>query len=92
MPGLRPAEPGEFTRRAFHHGKLDLTAAEGLRDLIGAETEAQRRQALRQMEGDLGRLYQRWSHTLTQVGPTCGATEPSRGGHRLGDAAPGRPR
>ncbi|NXM23346.1 GTPB3 GTPase, partial [Ploceus nigricollis] len=68
LPGLRPAEPGEFTRRAFAHGKLDLTAAEGLRDLIGAETEAQRRQALRQMEGDLGRLYQRWSHALTQVG------------------------
>ncbi|NWW26689.1 GTPB3 GTPase, partial [Falcunculus frontatus] len=67
LPGLRPAEPGEFTRRAFHHGKLDLTAAEGLRDLIGAETEAQRRQALRQMEGDLGQLYQRWSHTLTQA-------------------------
>ncbi|NWV93575.1 GTPB3 GTPase, partial [Machaerirhynchus nigripectus] len=67
LPGLRPAEPGEFTRRAFRHGKLDLTAAEGLRDLIGAETEAQRRQALRQMEGDLGRLYQRWSHTLTQA-------------------------
>ncbi|NXB10755.1 GTPB3 GTPase, partial [Cnemophilus loriae] len=67
LPGLRPAEPGEFTRRAFRHGKLDLTAAEGLRDLIGAETEVQRRQALRQMEGDLGRLYQRWSHTLTQA-------------------------
>ncbi|XP_039558432.1 tRNA modification GTPase GTPBP3, mitochondrial [Passer montanus] len=67
LPGLRPAEPGEFTRRAFAHGKLDLTAAEGLRDLIGAETEAQRRQALRQLEGDLGRLYQRWSHSLTQA-------------------------
>ncbi|NXY61535.1 GTPB3 GTPase, partial [Callaeas wilsoni] len=67
LPGLRPAEPGEFTLRAFRHGKLDLTAAEGLRDLIGAETEAQRRQALRQAEGDLGRLYQRWSHALTQA-------------------------
>ncbi|NXS36151.1 GTPB3 GTPase, partial [Pomatostomus ruficeps] len=68
LPGLRPAEPGEFTRRAFHRGKLDLTAAEGLADLIGAETEAQRRQALRQLQGDLGRLYQRWSDALTQVG------------------------
>ncbi|XP_064353553.1 tRNA modification GTPase GTPBP3, mitochondrial [Dromaius novaehollandiae] len=67
LPGLRPAEPGEFARRAFHHGKLDLTAAEGLADLIQAETEAQRRQALRQMEGELGRLYQRWSETLTQA-------------------------
>ncbi|NXF00021.1 GTPB3 GTPase, partial [Menura novaehollandiae] len=67
LPGLRPADPGEFTRRAFHGGKLDLTAAEGLGDLIRAETEAQRRQALRQMEGELGRLYQRWSETLTQA-------------------------
>ncbi|NWR52629.1 GTPB3 GTPase, partial [Regulus satrapa] len=67
LPGLRPAEPGEFTRRAFRRGKLDLTAAEGLRDLIAAQTEAQRRQALRQLQGDLGRLYQRWSHALTQV-------------------------
>ncbi|NXG54046.1 GTPB3 GTPase, partial [Psilopogon haemacephalus] len=67
LPGLRAAEPGEFTRRAFRRGKLDLTAAEGLGDLIRAETEAQRRQALRQMEGELGKLYQRWSETLTQV-------------------------
>ncbi|XP_062452194.1 tRNA modification GTPase GTPBP3, mitochondrial isoform X2 [Rhea pennata] len=67
LPGLRPAEPGEFARRAFHNGKLDLTAVEGLGDLIQAETEAQRRQALRQMEGELGRLYQRWSETLTQA-------------------------
>ncbi|XP_061330685.1 tRNA modification GTPase GTPBP3, mitochondrial isoform X1 [Pezoporus flaviventris] len=67
LPGLRPAEPGEFTRRAFRRGKLDLTAAEGLGDLIRAETEAQRRQALRQMEGELGRLYQRWSDALTQA-------------------------
>ena len=47
-PKLRLAEPGEFTRRAFHEGKLDLTEAEGIIDLIDAETEAQRRQALRQ--------------------------------------------
>src|SRR5262245_37861018 len=45
VEGLRPAEPGEFTRRAFENGKLDLTKVEGLADLIGAETEAQRRQA-----------------------------------------------
>ncbi|NWX94753.1 GTPB3 GTPase, partial [Nothoprocta pentlandii] len=67
LPGLRPAEPGEFSRRAFRNGKLDLTAAEGLRDLVQAETEAQRRQALRQMDGELGRLYQRWSDSLTQA-------------------------
>ncbi|MBN3303004.1 GTPB3 GTPase, partial [Amia calva] len=64
LPGLRPAEAGEFTRRAFHAGKLDLTEVEGLGDLIHAETEAQRRQALRQMAGDLGRLYHTWSKTL----------------------------
>ncbi len=63
-PGLRSAEPGEFTRRAFENGKLDLTAAEGLADLINAETEAQRRQALRQMQGELGRLYESWRQRL----------------------------
>ncbi len=55
LPGLRPAEPGEFSRRAFANGKMDLTAAEGLADLIDAETAAQRRQALRQMQGGLAR-------------------------------------
>lgn len=67
MPGVRPAEAGEFTRRAFHAGKLDLTEVEGLGDLIHAETEAQRRQALRQMAGDLGRVYQDWSQRLIRV-------------------------
>lgn len=62
--GLRPAEPGEFTRRAFEHGKLDLTAAEGLADLVNAETEAQRRQALRQLRGELGEVYQGWHRAL----------------------------
>ncbi|XP_072295334.1 tRNA modification GTPase GTPBP3, mitochondrial [Eucyclogobius newberryi] len=64
VPGMRPAEAGEFTRRAFQAGKLGLTEVEALGDLIHAETEAQRRQALRQMSGDLGRLYQDWSHRL----------------------------
>jgi tRNA modification GTPase len=64
LPGLRPAEPGEFTRRAFDNGRLDLTAVEGLADLVGAETEAQRRQALRQLDGALGRLYDGWRETL----------------------------
>ncbi len=59
-PGLRPAEPGEFTRRAFDNGKLDLTQAEGLADLVNAETEAQRRQALRQLDGELGALCENW--------------------------------
>ncbi|XP_055799714.1 tRNA modification GTPase GTPBP3, mitochondrial isoform X3 [Salvelinus fontinalis] len=64
LEGVRPAEAGEFTRRAFHAGKLGLTEVEGLGDLIHAETEAQRRQALRQMDGELGRLYQDWSYRL----------------------------
>ena len=50
VPGCRHAEPGDFTKRAFFNGKLDLTEVEGLADLIHAETEAQRKQALRQME------------------------------------------
>ncbi len=62
--GLRPAEPGEFTRRAFLNGKLDLSAVEGLADLVAAETAAQRRQALRQLEGALGRLAEGWRARL----------------------------
>lgn len=62
--GLQPAEPGAFTRRAFDHGKLDLTEVEGLADLIAAETEAQRRQALRQLEGALGARIERWREAL----------------------------
>ncbi len=65
--GLRPAEPGEFTRRAFLHGKLDLTAAEGIADLVEAETEAQRRQALRQAGGALARRLEGWSSALTAL-------------------------
>src|SRR6202040_375289 len=53
LPGLRAAEAGEFTRRAFGNGRIDLTQGEGLADLIAAETEAQRRQALRQSDGAL---------------------------------------
>lgn len=64
IDGLRLAEPGEFTRRAFEHGKMDLTAAEGIADLIGAETEAQRLQAFRQMDGALSSLYDGWRSTL----------------------------
>jgi tRNA modification GTPase len=66
MEGLRPAEPGEFTRRAFENGKLDLTRVEGLADLIGAETEAQRRQAFRQLKGLLGDRAERWRQRLTE--------------------------
>ena len=62
--GLRIAEPGEFTRRAFENGKFDLTQAEALGDLINAETTAQRRQALRQLSGDFGALCNRWRNAL----------------------------
>lgn len=58
--GARLAEPGEFTRRAFEAGKLDLTQVEALADLLSAQTEAQRRQAVRQMDGALGRLMDGW--------------------------------
>ena len=63
-PGLRVAEPGEFTRRAFENGKMDLTEAEGLADLVAAETRSQKRQALRQLDGEIGRLYEGWRETL----------------------------
>jgi tRNA modification GTPase len=65
--GLRIAEPGEFTKRAFLNGKLDLTAAEGLADLVGAETEVQRRQALRQAGGGLNERAARWRDELTSL-------------------------
>ncbi len=65
--GLRPAEAGEFTRRAFENGKLDLTAVEGLADLIGAETQAQRRQALRQLQGLLGNRAETWRKRLIEA-------------------------
>ncbi|WP_169543756.1 tRNA uridine-5-carboxymethylaminomethyl(34) synthesis GTPase MnmE [Sneathiella aquimaris] len=64
LTNLRSAEPGEFTRRAFEHGKLDLTEAEGLGDLVNAETHAQHQQALRQMRGELGEIYTNWRQDL----------------------------
>ncbi|MBL8670618.1 MAG: tRNA uridine-5-carboxymethylaminomethyl(34) synthesis GTPase MnmE [Alphaproteobacteria bacterium] len=66
LPGLRPAEPGEFTRRAFRAGKLDLTQVEALADLVAAETEAQRRQALRQRDGGLSLLVAGWRDILVR--------------------------
>ena len=67
VEGLRPAEAGEFTRRAFENGKLDLTAVEGLADLVMAETEGQRRQAYRQMRGVLGKQADAWREKLIQA-------------------------
>lgn len=65
--GLRPAEPGEFSRRAFLNGRMDLVTAEAVADLVEAETSAQRRQALRQMEGGLGALLEGWAARLTRL-------------------------
>ena len=62
--GARPAEAGEFTRRAFLNGKMDLTEAEAVHDLVAAETTAQRRQALRQLDGALGTIYRGWADRL----------------------------
>jgi len=67
MDGLRPAEPGEFTRRAFENGRMDLTAVEGLADLIDADTAAQRRQALRQLKGLLGDRTEEWRQRLIEA-------------------------
>ncbi len=67
QPNHRMAEPGEFTRRAFENGKMDLTAAEAIADLIDAETQAQKIQALSQMDGVLSNLYESWIDRLTKT-------------------------
>lgn len=65
--GARLAEPGEFTRRAFEHGKLDLTQAEAIADLIDAESEAQHQLALTQLDGALSDLYANWREAITDI-------------------------
>jgi tRNA modification GTPase len=67
IEGCRPAEAGEFTRRAFENGRIDLTRVEGLADLVGADTEAQRRQAFRQMRGLLGDRAEAWRTQLIEA-------------------------
>ena len=67
IPCFRMAEPGEFSKRAFYNQKMDLTEAEGLADLIDAETEAQQKYALRQMEGNLKNLYEDWREKLVNI-------------------------
>jgi len=66
-PDVRMAEPGEFTRRAFENGKLDLIQAEGVADLIEAETRNQKSQALRQLDGLLSKTYEDWRERLIQI-------------------------
>ncbi|WP_298692932.1 tRNA uridine-5-carboxymethylaminomethyl(34) synthesis GTPase MnmE [uncultured Sphingomonas sp.] len=65
--GLRQAEPGEFTRRALFNGRLDLSAVEGLADLLAAETESQRREAMRRADGMLGRKLDGWMRRLVEI-------------------------
>jgi tRNA modification GTPase len=67
IEGCRLAEPGEFTRRGFENGKLDLTEVEGLADLIAAETQAQRRQAFRQLKGLIGDRAEEWRRSLIEA-------------------------
>src|SRR6266481_6974617 len=67
IENVRAAEPGEFTRRAFENGKLDLTEAEGLDDLIRADTDRQRRQALRQLKGLLGDKARDWRAQIIEA-------------------------
>ena len=74
MPGLRLAEPGEFTRRALENGCLDLSQVEGLADLIDAETEAQRRQALRVLSGAVGQRAEGWRSALVRAAALLEAT------------------
>ena len=96
--GVRPAQPGEFTRRAFENGKLDLSQAEAIADLVDAETEAQRRQALAQLDGALARRHLAWRDALVEAlalleaavdfpdedlpAETAGAAAPADGGRR----------
>jgi tRNA modification GTPase len=74
IEGLRQADPGEFTRRALENGRLDLAQVEGLSDLIEAETEAQRRQALRVLSGDLGNRAEEWRRDLIRAAALLEAT------------------
>jgi tRNA modification GTPase len=67
IEGFRPAEAGEFTRRALLNGKIDVTRVEGLGDLIGAETEAQRRQAVGQFRGVLSKKVEAWREKLVEA-------------------------
>jgi tRNA modification GTPase len=74
LPGLRLAEAGEFTRRALENGRLDLAQVEGLADLIDAETEAQRKQALRVLSGAVGKRAEGWRRDLIRAAALLEAT------------------
>lgn len=74
MAGFRPADPGEFTRRALANGRLDLAQVEGLADLLDSETEAQRKQALRILSGAVGQRAARWRRDLIRAAALLSAT------------------
>ncbi len=74
LPGLRQADPGEFTRRALYNGRLDLAQAEGLADLIESETEIQRKQALRVLSGAIGKRVETWRAMLIRAAALLEAT------------------
>lgn len=92
LPGCRAARAGEFTRRAFENGRIDLTEAEGLADLLAAETELQRRSALTLAEGGLGRLVASWENALLRESARIEAvldfSDEGDVGDDLPDAAP----
>lgn len=73
IEGLRPAEPGEFTKRAFINGKMDLTEAEAVADLISAQTDKQRDRALNALSGETKALYASWRQRLKKAAAHCEA-------------------
>lgn len=86
--GVRAAEPGEFTRRAFEHGKIDLTGVEGLSDLVAAETETQRRAALLLADGQLSRRIADWEDRLLMLSAQVEAVLDMSDEAEVGDALP----
>lgn len=88
LDGLRPAEPGEFTRRAFENGRIDLAEAEGLADLLAAETQSQRRAALALAGGALSRQVEAWRHRLLGLAAALEATLDFSDEGEVGEAWP----
>jgi tRNA modification GTPase len=88
IAGLREAQPGEFTRRAFENGRIDLAEAEGLADLLAAETESQRRAALSLARGDLSRRIGAWQQTLLGLAAALEAVIDFSDEGEVGDALP----
>lgn len=88
IPGLRPAQPGEFTRRAFENGRLDLAEAEGLADLLMAETQSQRRAALALAEGSVSRMIGRWQASVIDLAARIEAAIDFSDEGEVGEALP----